>query len=128
MAQKRLERCFSHAPCADSNLPAGNPKGILTHRRVGGVVVGIERFVMAACADLACLTSQMCLGETTFERSQESIRSTARPVRCPALQHSAGRGRSGAGAWRRGQGIGPSAAGDNIVLHTWSVCTRGPRG
>ena len=79
MAQKRLERCFSHPPCADSNLPAGNP--YCTHRRIGGVVVGIERFVLPACADLACLTSQMRLGESPFERSQEFIRSTARPVR-----------------------------------------------
>ena len=46
--------------------------------RIGGVVVGIERFVLPACADLARLTSQMCLGETPFERSQEIIRSTAR--------------------------------------------------
>ena len=56
-------------------------QGILTHRRIGGVVVGIERFVLAACADLLCLTSQMCLGETPFERSQEIIRSTARSGR-----------------------------------------------
>ena len=77
MAQKRLERYTSHPPCVDSILLAGNP----THRRIGGVVVGIERFVLAACADLACLTSQMCLGETPFERSQETIRLAACSVR-----------------------------------------------
>ena len=43
--------------------------------------MGIERFVLGACADLACLTSRMCLGETPFERSQKFIRSTARSVR-----------------------------------------------
>ena len=31
--------------------------GILTHRRIGGVVVDIERFVLLACADLVHLTS-----------------------------------------------------------------------
>ena len=41
----------------------------------------IERFVLPACADLVRLTSEMCLGETPFERSQEFIRSTARSVR-----------------------------------------------
>ena len=48
-----------------------------------------------------------------------------------ALQHSAGRGRSGLLVWALGgggQGIGPSAVGGEIVLHVWSVCTRGPRG
>ena len=55
-------------------------QGILTHRRIGGVVVGIESFVLPACADLACLTSQMFLGGTPFERSQETIRLAARPV------------------------------------------------
>ena len=90
--------------------------------------MGIERFVLAACADLACLTSQMCLGGTPFGRSQEIIRLAARSVlqRCniPRVVNW----RSGAGAWRGGQGIGPSAVGGEIVLHTWSVCTRGPRG
>ena len=43
--------------------------------------MGIEKFVLAACADPACLTIQMCLGETTFERRQEFIRPMARPVR-----------------------------------------------
>ena len=45
--------------------------------------MGIERFELPACADLARLimTSEICLGETLFERSQEFIRSTARPVR-----------------------------------------------
>ena len=32
-------------------------QGILTHRRVGGVVVDIERFVLPACADRVRLTS-----------------------------------------------------------------------
>ena len=49
--------------------------------RIGGVVVGIDRFMLPACADLARLTSEMCLGETPFERSQEFIRSTARSGR-----------------------------------------------
>ena len=40
--------------------------------------MGIQRFVLPACADLARLTCEMCLGETPFERSQEFIRSTAR--------------------------------------------------
>jgi len=58
-------------------------QGELSHRRIGGVVVGIERFVLPACDDLARLimTSEICLGETLFERSQEFIKSTARPVR-----------------------------------------------
>ena len=43
--------------------------------------MGIQRFVLPACADLVRLTSEMCLGETPFERSQEFIRSTARSVR-----------------------------------------------
>ena len=42
--------------------------------------MGIERFVLPACADLACLTSEMCLGGTPFERSQETIRLAARSV------------------------------------------------
>ena len=42
--------------------------------------MGIERFVLPACADLACLTSQIFVGGTPFERSQEIIRSTARSV------------------------------------------------
>ena len=43
--------------------------------------MGIERFVLPACADLARLTSQMCLGETPLERVQETIRLAARLVR-----------------------------------------------
>jgi len=43
--------------------------------------VGIERFVLPACADLARLTSEMCLGGTPFERSQETTRLAARSVR-----------------------------------------------
>ena len=43
--------------------------------------MGIQRFVLPACADRVCLTSEMCLGETPFERSLEFIRSTARLVR-----------------------------------------------
>jgi hypothetical protein len=43
--------------------------------------VGIERFVLPACDDLACLTSEMCLGGTPFERSQETTRLAARSVR-----------------------------------------------
>ena len=43
--------------------------------------MGIERFVLPACADLVRLTSEMCLGGTPFERSQETTRSTARSVR-----------------------------------------------
>ena len=56
--------------------------------RIGGVVVGIERFVLPACADLARLTSEMCLGETPFERSQEIIRLAARlgRPRCSILR------------------------------------------
>ena len=44
-----------------------------------------------------------------------------------ALQHPAGRARSGAVAWRGGEGTGPSAGGGEIVLLIWSVCSRGPR-
>ena len=97
-------------------------QGILTHRRIGGVVVGIERFVLPACADLARLTSQMCLGETPLERVQETIRLAARLVRqrCSIPW--------GVGVLVRslGQGTGPSGGGE-IVLLIWSVCTRGPR-
>jgi hypothetical protein len=92
--------------------------------------VGIKRFVLPACVDLVRLTScasQMCLGETPFERSQEFIRSTARSVRqrssIPRGVVVLGRALGGGG-----QGTGPSAAGGGIVLHAWSVCTRGPRG
>ena len=53
----------------------------LSCKRIGGEVVGIERFVLPACADLARLTSEMCLGETPFERSQETTRLAARSVR-----------------------------------------------
>ena len=60
----------------------------------------IERFVLPACADLACLTSEICLDGTPFERSQETIRLAARSVqqRCSIS--------GGVGAWRgdRGQG------------------------
>ena len=42
--------------------------------------MGIERFVLPTCADLASLTSEMRLGETPFERSQETIRLAARSV------------------------------------------------
>ena len=56
-------------------------QGKLSHRRIGGEVVDIERFVLPACADLACLTSETCLGGTPFERSQENIRLAARSVR-----------------------------------------------
>ena len=84
--------------------------------------MGIERFVLLACADLVRLTSELCLGGTPFERSQETIRLAARSVQ----QHcSIPRG---AGVLAGGQGIGPSAGGGEIVLHAWSVCTRGPRG
>ena len=50
--------------------------------------MGIQRFVLPACADRVCLTSQMCLGETSFERSQESIRLAARlgRLRCSILR------------------------------------------
>ena len=62
---------------------------------------------MPACADLACLTSEMCLGGTPFERSQETIRLAARStIRLAALHHSAGRGCFGAGAWRVDRGKG----------------------
>ena len=40
----------------------------------------IERFVLPACANLERLTSEMCLGQPTFERGQESIRLAARSV------------------------------------------------
>ena len=40
----------------------------------------IERFVLPACVDLACMTSEMCLGGTPFERIQETIRLAARSV------------------------------------------------
>ena len=40
--------------------------------------MGIERFVLPACADLACLTSKIFSGGTPFERSQEFIRLAAR--------------------------------------------------
>ena len=43
--------------------------------------MGIERFVLPACADLVRLISEICLGETHFERSQESIMLAARSVR-----------------------------------------------
>ena len=55
-------------------------QGELGHERVGGEVMGIQRFVLPACADLPCLRIEMCLGETPFERSQEFTRSTARSV------------------------------------------------
>ena len=42
--------------------------------------MGIERIVLPACADLACLTSKMCLGGTPSERSQETIRLATRSV------------------------------------------------
>ena len=50
--------------------------------------MGIERFVLPACADLVRLTSEMCLGETPFERSQEFIRLAARlgRPRCSILR------------------------------------------
>ena len=43
--------------------------------------MGIERFVLPACVDLVRLTSEMCLGGTPFERSQETTRLAARSVR-----------------------------------------------
>ena len=43
--------------------------------------MGIERFVLPGCADRVCLTGEMCLGGTPFERSQETIRLAARSVR-----------------------------------------------
>ena len=58
-------------------------RGELSCKRIEGGVVGIERFVLPGCADRVCLTSQICLGETPYERSQEFIRSTARSVRQP---------------------------------------------
>ena len=41
----------------------------------------IERYVLTAGAHLVSLTSETCLGETPFERSQESVRLAARSVR-----------------------------------------------
>ena len=66
--------------------------------------MGIERFVLPACADLARLTSEMCLGETPFERGQEFIRSTARSGRhrCSILRGVDILVRS-LGGWDRGQ-------------------------
>ena len=63
-------------------------QGELSHRRIGGDIVGIERFVLPACADLACLTSQIFSGGTPFERSQEFIRLAARVgrLRCSILR------------------------------------------
>ena len=63
-------------------------QGELSCKRIEGEVVGIERFVLPGCADRVCLTSQMCLGETPFERSQESIRLAARlgRPRCSILR------------------------------------------
>ena len=78
MAQKRQQRYISHCPITALELTQICLQGKLSHRRIGGEVVGIERFVLPACADLVRLTSQVCLGETPFERSQEFIRSTAR--------------------------------------------------
>ena len=75
-------------------------QGELSQRWIGGVVVGIERFVLPACVDLGRLTSETCLGETPLEQVQEITRLAARSVRQRALQYSAGRGRSGAVAWR----------------------------
>ena len=93
---------------------------------IGGVVVGIERFVLVACADLARLASEMCLGGTSFERSQETIRLAARSVqqRC-----SIPRG-VGVTFWcgRLAGGTEPSAAGGGIVPRNLRVCTRGPQG
>ena len=51
MSQKRLERYISH--CSALELIQICLQGELSHRRIGGVVVGIERFVLPTCADLA---------------------------------------------------------------------------
>ena len=74
-----------------------------------------ERFEYFVTGPLNLQTESL---KTNMWRSQETIRLAARPVR----------GRFGAGAWRGGQGIEPSAGGGETVLHAWSVCTRGPRG
>ena len=81
----------------------------------------IERFVLPACADLVRLISEICLGETPFERSQESIRLAVRSVRqCSSIPR-------GVGALVQALG-GASAAGGGIVPRNLSVCTCGPRG
>ena len=84
----------------------------------------IERFVLPACADLMRLTSEMCLGETPFERGQESIRLAARSVRqrC-SIPRGVGVLVRALGGWE--QGTGPSAAGGGIVPRNLRVCTRG---
>ena len=86
--------------------------------------MGIEKFVLPACADLVRLTSELCLGETPFERGQESIALAARSVQ---QRNSIPRGvgvlvRELCG---RRQGTVLSAAGGGIVPRN---STRGPRG
>ena len=58
-APKRPERYICHSPYADSNLPAGTQSGRAYNscKRIGADVVGIERFVVPACANLGRLTS-----------------------------------------------------------------------
>ena len=72
--------------------------------------------------------SEMCLGETPLAGAGPRGHYVGGTFGSAALQHFAGRGRSGTGAWRGGTGAVPSVAGDEIVLHNWSACTRGPRG
>ena len=86
----------------------------------------------AACANLARLTNEMCLGETPFEQSQEITRSTARLVQQRNMQqHPAGQGilARALGGLDRGQGR-PLLAVTlcTIVLRYLRVRTRGPRG
>ena len=61
--------------------------------------------------------STACVAMASASLSRRTIRA--------ALQHPAGRGRSGAGAWRGGAGTELSAAGGEIVLRNLRVCTRG---
>ena len=71
--------------------------------------MGIQRFVLPACADLVCLTSEMCLGRTPFERSQETTRLAARSVR------QAGSAAVSCGAWAFWCGRLAGGAGDRAV-------------
>ena len=56
-------------------------QGELSCKRIRADVVGIERSVLHTCVERVRLASEICLGQTPFERSQETTRLTARSVR-----------------------------------------------